>query len=286
MTLDLGNDGRGVFYLNFKTIGNGSNTSSCTREFNFGNLVEHANEYICAIERAVIPLHRLPYIYALIPAFQLQPTNIGLILSISTSDAFSLKEFIDDINSQCTTQGINLYISLNVSGRIRISFDNFANYNIALSDTLFQLFDTSTQIISLAIAPNNIVLGNSSILDRFDQLSSIQLEAQGLQSQQEIIDAERSFPIITDLIADNIYSLSYTEDYNAASSSTINISYSTRQTVVYNAGANRRFFNLIGSSPIQNIIVQAVAIFKNGSRNEITLPNGAIFSLKLAFYRK
>jgi len=232
----------------------------------------------------VIPIHKIPFIYAKTPCLQLQPLGPGLIISINSSDAYSLKEFIDDFNTQCSNIGLNLYIGLNQSGRIRLFYDDFANYNIVFNNDIYPLFDMP-QTITAANASNNIVLGSSSILDRFDQLEKIQIEAIGLQSQQEIIDTERSYPIITDIVVPNDYSLSYTETLTGASTTDISVSYSTRQTVVYNASDSKRFFMLTGNSPIQNITIQAVAIFKDNSRNEIVLPAGSVFSLKMAFYK-
>jgi hypothetical protein len=88
MSIDLGNKGRGLFYLNFQTIGTGENTAESTQEFNFGNLIDDSGSYLIAIERLIVPIHRIPMINDLAPALTFEPTGAGILFSIQTPEAY------------------------------------------------------------------------------------------------------------------------------------------------------------------------------------------------------
>ncbi len=290
MSLDLGHKGRGVFYLNFITIGTGKNTAKATQEFNFGNLVEKSGSYIVAIERLVLPIHRLPMINALTPALIFVPTGLNLQFTINTSEAYSWKEFLDDINNQLEEiLNLNTSLFLNQSGRVKIVSGSWNDYNIQFHPLLQQIFDFENIVVGLGDSnADNEVIGRSSIIDRFDQLHKVQIEARGMNLQQEIIDTDRSLPILTDFIAPNSFSLAYDEDLeaNTTSSKDVSVSYTTRQNIIYTASEERRMVMLRGNTPIQNLTIQCVAIFKDNSRNEITLPPRSVFEVKLAFFKR
>ncbi len=289
MSIDLGMKGRGVFYLNFNTIGTGINKASSTQEFNFGNLIEQSGSYIVAIERMVLPMHRVPMINSLTPALIFVPTGVEIQFVINTPQAFSWKEWVDNLNDQLEdTDIIDCKFLMDQSARIRIVFDSFDDYNIQFNDTLKDIFDLN-QVVGLAdVISEDQIVGGSSMIDRFDQLHKIQLETRGMNLQQEIIDTDRSLPILTDFIAPNTFNHSYNEQLDAdiRSSEDINVSYPVRQNIIYTASEERRYQMLRGNTPIQNITIQAVAIFKDNTRNEITLPPRSVFEIKLAFFKR
>ena len=290
MTIDLGQQGRGVFYLNFRAIqdNTGTRVSQETQEFNFGNLVEKSADYMIAIERLIVPIQKIPMNNGFNPAITITPIGVGIIATITIGATFSLKAFIDTLNSQASNAGINIIFSLNSEGRLQFSYDGFGANNITLNQGLADILDISANVTALNADVNNIVLGGSSVFDRFDQLYKIQVESLGMNIVQEIISTDRTLPILTDFIVPSSYSVSYTQNTNIPPVVNLNlgVSYSTRQSVIYNAEGERRFIMLRGNTPIQNIQIQAVAIFKDNTRNEIIIPPNAVFECKIGFYRR
>lgn len=288
MSIDLGQKGRGVFYLNFRNVQDGNNQQTCrsVQEFNFGNLVEQSDNYMIAIERLIVPIQRIPYVNALVPAITFESTIGGDNFTISTPAVYSLKEFVDALNT--AGRGINatFIVKITQSGIIRIDFSDLVTYNMRFNQTFADIIDIQT-VVGQGDTVNNYIFGQSSVFDRFDQLHKIQVEAIGLNVTQEIINTDRTLPILTDIFVPQDYNITYNEvDGNAASNEDINILYQTRQTVVYDASTDKRFIMLRGSTPIQNITLQCVAIFKDNSRNQIIIPRRSVFECKLGFYRR
>ncbi len=290
MSIDLGQTGRGVFYLNFRQVQDETGLRTCTQtqEFNFGNLIEKSADYMIAIERLIVPIHRVPMNNGFAPAITVTPIGPGLIATITIGATFSLKQFIDVLNSEAAVGGIGIIFSLNPEGRLQFSYDDFANNILTLNQGLADIIDIQANLTAADADANNIVIGATSVFDRFDQLYKIQIESLGMNITQEIIDTDRTLPILTDFIVPTQYSISYTQNLAIPPVANLNIgiSYSTRQSVVYNAEGERRYIMLKGNTPIQNIQIQAVAIFKNNSRNEIVIPPNAVFECKLGFYRR
>lgn len=298
MSFDLAPASRGCFYLNFRTPGDGTNKAEATQTFNNANLIDSTGNYIVAVERLVVPLQKIPMLPAELNIIQIVPIA-GLIDTIDLDrDIFSIKEFIDYINDYVVNDlgyvGTTLYLRLDGSGRIVIHFENFANNNLILNQTLQDIFDLP-QTLTLAEADvNDDVVGESSLVDRFDQLLSVQVEAQGLSVQQEIIDTNTAYEILTDFVIENPWSFSYSEPTDTISNpqvfqqsgSNVSISYPTRQNLIYNANQNRRYVMLVGFIPIQNLKVTCVAIYKDGSRNDIIMPPRTSFTMKLAFFKR
>lgn len=290
MSIDLSNKGKGVFYLNFIQYGDGTNKADVTQNFNFSNLVDQAGTYIIAIERLNLPLQRIPMINALAPAMTFESTDpFELNFTINIDAVYSWKEFEESINiSLGEVQAIVAYIALDFSGRIKIYNNKWNDYNIRLSQTLMDIFDLPELIGINDTDSNGFIIGKSSIVDRFDQLHKIQVESIGMNVQQEILDTDRSLPIITDLIVPTNYSFSYAEplEDDQAASANINVGYTVRQDLTYISESERRYVMLRGNTPIQNIRILCVAIFKDGSRNEIILPPRSVFECKIAFFRR
>jgi len=290
MSFDIANTGRGVFYLNFDEQGTGENKAESRQEFNFSNLVETSGSYVVSIERLVVPIHNVPMINTQAPALIFQPTGGGINFTINISASYSIKQFLDEINDKASEifGEDGFVMSIDQSGRIRISFDDWASYDISLSQDLQDIFDLPN-IIGLGLAnSDNQIIGGLSIIDRFDQLYKIQVEAIGMNVQQEIITTERSLPILTDFVVPN--SASFSANMNLEDdtrpSENISISYNVRQNIIYNTESARRYVMLRGNTPIQNILVKCVAIYKDNTRHEIILPKRSIFSMKVAFWRK
>ncbi|MCP4179515.1 MAG: hypothetical protein GY756_17280 [bacterium] len=295
MSIDLGQRGRSVFYLNFEERQDATNTKVCraTQEFTFGNLIESSGDYMVAIERLSVPIQRIPMLSAMTPAITLNPLAVGLIRVVVTEDAFSLKQWIDGINETLANDGINMIFKINQGGQLTFVYDDFANFSLTLHQTLTDLLDRDNVLVTGAdavtsIAGNDIVSSESPIFDRFDQLHKIQVEALGMNITQEIIDTDRSFPILTDILIPARYSIGYTEPAGEVAGSTkqLSIGFATRQRLTYTAEGERRYIVLKGHSPIQNLELICSAIFKDGTRVEIPIPRREMFECKIAFFRR
>lgn len=289
MSIDLAQRGRSVFYLNFLQSGTGLNNCEASQIFNFGNIVEVSSDYIIAIERLIVPIHRVPHIESQTPAIIFVPIGAGLQYVINTPRAFSWKEFLDDINTQLAGIGvITCRMFLGQSGEIVIYFADFATYTIRINPVLQAIFDLNENLTIADTNGFNEVHGGSSLVDRFDQLHKVQVEVVGMNIQQEIIDTDRSSSILTDFIVPNTFSFSYGENLEnqQISSKDVNIGYSVRQNIIYNAGEERRYVMLRGEGPVQNITLRCVAIYKDNTRNDIIMAPRSVFECKIAFFRK
>lgn len=299
MSVILNNSTARVFYLNFVQIGSSNadiikNKCEATQEFNFSNLVEEQGEYLIAIERLIIPIQKIPFHDSIVPAMTLTTIINGFQRTVNSTTSFSLIEFLVNLNLEFSTNAVNLFIYLNPSGRIIIRYDDWANTNVTLDQTIADIFDMNTNLTIADSDANGKVIGNSPVFDRFDQLDKIQIEILGANIQQEIINTNISLPVLTDLTIQTSYSANVvinetnTDLINnfSAINDEIAFGYSTRQNVIYTAEAERRYVNLSGKTPIQNLTLQCVAIFKNQTRNIITLPPRTTFSAKIAFFKK
>lgn len=289
MSIDIANRGRGVFYLNFRQVQDASGTAVCraTQEFNYGNLLEKSGDHVVAVERVIIPIHRLLAIPALVPAFTFAPVGAGVLFTVDTPEAFSIKFWIDAFNAATAGLAGNIFMSINQSGLLQIQYDGFANFSIGLHPTIQAIFDSGPGFALADADADGRVYSTSSVADRFDQVYKVQLEIIGMSVVNEIINTQRTLPVLTDFLIPENFSFSFGEDSRMPpSTSATNITYPIRQSIVYNAQGARRFIMLRGNSPVQNLTMQAVAIFKDGTRNDILLPRNAIFEAKLGFYHK
>ncbi|MCP4180125.1 MAG: hypothetical protein GY756_20365 [bacterium] len=291
MSIDLAQSGRGVFRLNFQQLPNIERTQVCraTQEFKFGNLIEKSDDYMLAIERLYVPIQGIPMVQGINPAIIFHPLGPGIIFTINYDTHYSLGAWIDNLNDQGEILFDDLTFKIDGAGRIVIRFSNFVGYSMTLNQQFADICDLNILITGANADAAGRVRGRTSILDRFDQLQKIQVEAIGMNIVQEIIDTDRSLPILTDILVPRTYNISRNFDETFAASipdKFINLSYPVRQALIYNAEGERRFVNLKGQSPIQNIILECVAIYKDGTRHEIIIPPREIFTCKIDFYKK
>ena len=90
MSFDLGTPGKYVFYLNFRTLGTGSNTCVAEQNFSFSSLIEDGSKYICAIDRFRIPIQSIPMLAQLDNAITIQPRNADPAVVFNCPNVFSL----------------------------------------------------------------------------------------------------------------------------------------------------------------------------------------------------
>ncbi len=281
MSLDVGNTGRYVFYLNFRTLGTGVNFCEAEQNFSFAQLIDDASKYVVSVERFRIPIQTIPMFPATDPAIQFIPKGADPARSLSLQDSFGMHDFIQQMSGDNA-----LILSLTFDGRAQINMD-FTDFSIFLNADVAAVLDMD-QSIGLLLNGNQVIIGASPIFDRLDQLWKVQIEGlSGLSAiQQEIIDTNVFQNLLTDFIVPSSYSYSQTMTPGLRTTGNMSLTPPVRQDLEFNQAANRRFIMFRSSTPIQNVAVEVTAIFRNGSRNRIRMPLRSVMEIKLAFWRK
>ena len=281
MTIDIAQSGRYVFYLNFRTQGDGTNFAVAEQVFNFANLIEDASKYVVSVERFRVPLQAIPMLPFIQNAIQLVPKAAAPFLNFDLQPTFSLNEFLTQINS------FGVVFSLSADGRMVIDFDNFTDYELHFAPKIAAIFDMPGIVGALLVGAQTI-RGASPIFDRFDDLHKIQIESRtGLAGiQQEIITTNVFANLLTDFLVPSSTTMSYTGRQGLGHDPTYSLGYNVREDVEFNNSASRRFIMLKGNAPVQNISLEIAAIFRDGTRHRIIMPPNSLLEVKLAFWRK
>lgn len=284
MTFDIGNAGRYVFYLNFRSVGTQEGIfAEAEQVFNFSNLIEDSKNYVITVERFRVPIQTIPMLPAIANFIIVRSKIDGSSTPFDLSLTFSLNDFMQ----QLTGVFPGVVFSLTADGRMRIDFDDFLTFVILFSPIAAEIFDMGNSVGDGVIIPANFV-GASPIFDRFDQLHKIQIEAQtGLSSvQQEIITTQIFRNLLTDFLLPSAHSMSYSGEAGLAHNQAYTMNYNVREDVEFNDASNRRFIMLKGNSPVQNIKLEVTAIFRDGTRNRILMPPRGVLEIKLGFWKK
>ena len=287
MSFDIGDPNRYVFYVNFQTIGNGTNRAETTQRFNFAQLIEDSSRYVISVERASIPIQSIPMFPAQDGAIRLQPQagRGGVPKILFFQNSFSINDFLVQVN---TLDNGNFIVSLTEDGRLQIDYSDWSNFFVSFSPEMKDLFDMGGADIGIGLVGTQSIVGGTTIFDRFDNLVNILIEAeQGLGSvQQEIVSTDVFNTVLVDFLVESTESMSYNGTLGVVHNPAYSVNYPVRANLVFNNAASRRFIMLKGTAPVQSIKLTVVAIFKDGSRNEFNLPPRSVLSIKLAFWRK
>ena len=295
MSIDIADKGRYVFYLNFRTQGTGDNFCEAEQNFNFAELIDNAGKYVLSVERWRIPIQAIPMFPATNQAVSFYNDLDELNSVHNFPDLFSIGDLIKQVNDinkpvlvgDPPVEEEGFFMTLTASGKVQINHD-FTNNQIRFDPAIARLFGMDLIIGSTLTGPQTII-GNTPIFDRFDQLFKVQIEGlSGLSSvQQEIIDTNVFRNLLTDFIVPSNFtmSLNNTPGKNEPDT-TYNIGYPVRQDLEFNQAANRRFIMFRGNSPIQNVRIEVTAIYRDGTRHRIRMPDGTILEVKVAFWRK
>ena len=285
MTVDIAQTGRYVFYLNFRTEGDGSNFAETEQNFTFSNLIEDSSNYVVTVERFRVPLQTIPMYQEDEKAIFLSDTPAGApLIPLQIDDSFSLLNFLNQMNDY---QPGALILSLTDDGRVRLQFTDFTNYdNITLSERLSKVLGLPENI-PVPGAPI-IVFGTAPLFDQFDQLYKIQIEAQtGLGGmQQEIVTTAVFRNLLTDFLVPSSTTMSFFMREGDRTPRDFTINTNVREDLEFNNATNRRYIMLKGNAPIQNIRLEIVAIYRDGTRHQIIMPSNGILEVKLAFWKK
>lgn len=281
MSLDIANDGRYVFYLNFRSTPRDNEFAVAEQNFTFSNLIEDSSNYVVTVERFRIPLHTIPMYPNELNSIVLQPKTAVPILTLSIEESFSILDFMHQLNDFEPS----LTFSFTNDGRIQMIFTDTANYDVQFTQRLADTLGFPREVVSLVPITVN---GSAPIFDRFDQLHKVQIEAStGLSGiQQEIVTTQVFSNLLTDFIVPTMASLSFTGREGSAPNDDYTITADFRQDLEFNDASNRRYIMMKGNAPVQNITLEAVAIFRDGSRNRIVLAPNTVMEVKLAFWKK
>lgn len=285
MSFDVGLPGRWILYLNFRQEGSapdGPHFAKTEQNFNFANLLEDSSKYLVSVERFRVPVTAIPMLPTIINAIQLVPKAAQPAINFTLQPTFSLNDFLVQVNEIVG----ELIIGLTEDGRIELSFTNFANYTIALNQKIADIFAMDT-ILDGGVGLQTFV-GAAPLYDRFDDLHKIEIECStGLSGiMQEIVTTNIFANLLTDFLAPSSFSMSYNASRGDRHNPAYTLTYPVRQDIEFNTSANRRFINLKGNAPVQNIALEIFAIFRDGTRNRILLPPNSVLEIKLAFWKK
>lgn len=281
MAIDVANSNRYVFYLNFRTIGDGTNFCESEQNFSFAELIDDASKYVLSVERFRVPLQSIEMFPETDNAITFLPKDALPLRTLDLLESYSLHDFIQQMNKDD-----DLTFSLGLDGRARIAM-NFDDFSLQLTKSIAEVLDMDANI-GLTLTGDQIVVGASPIFDRFDQLFKIQIEGQlGLAAvQQEIIDTNIFQNLLTDFIVPSTFSMTSNYTIDATSTNSYALTAPLRQDLVFNQAANRRYIMFRTQTPIQNVKIEITAIYRDGTRHRIRMPRRSMMECKLAFWRK
>jgi len=199
-------------YLNLEQAGDRPYPFASVR-FGYNKpILEEQKKYDVYVERLLLPLQTIPFVSEMPIAITTVPRQGGAVTIFTVVTSFSLKGFFTATNNLVITNGgpaaPTLAFNMTASGRMRLSYDDFFNFSLTLSDDFRDIFEYKSNLVeNLGVGDgvNAVVIGASSILDRLDELRTIEIVAAELVSRSELYP-EREERILTDFVLSNNYS--------------------------------------------------------------------------------
>lgn len=252
-------------------------------------IIDKASDYLVCVERLCISTNGIPFYdgqeqpYENVELYSKQSLTSNLY-QVPTS--YSLTELLSNLNdiAWINPQGnvaVNMSFSITSDGYIYIS-TNGVNWNLMelrFPRRLNKILGIST---AQMIDGQDYCYSLFPRIDAGDDLDHIMLRT-NLPTHTDAIGNSRQ-SILTDFAPPSQYSnsLSYEDDLKMTSTGfTSNI----RQKMIYNPN-ERRFLELIGDFPIQDIVVEVFYMNTDDVLKRVVLPFGCVFEIKLGFYRK
>jgi len=282
-------DSQYVFYVDFTELGTteGDTFSTVTKQFNYSELIDRADNYIIAIERFNVPTSTVS-MQKTQPAFMTLRLNNdgGGDIVFDLNETYSLLEFLQQLNGFHP----GLTFSLTSDLRMAVSYD-WTTQELLLSSNAACIFDMPS-VIGTTIVGQATIRAASPLPDNFDRLQEIEIISGEslLQQQQEIQSSEVLRFLLTDFLIPNPYTTSFAFEEGVAPTGSYNISYPVRQDIQFFAGSGKRPIMMKGRSPVQNIKLEALAVVREPdgtrSRESIRISPCSYFNVKLGFYTK
>ena len=306
-----------VSYFQFTSVGN-SEQDICEIQANFNQIQidPTQGEYVCSVEKMIVPLHGMTFIEDITDACWFVSANPQATVfdyggnsfnnRVSANNTWNLKNIssLTDIIEQLSAVQVDgelIKICLTPSGRVKISNGKYATWHLVLSRQLQNWFGLPQK------NEYPVQIGNYSVANRIDRVKRITLTSFNLATLSEISDNNNQTKEITsiDITTDYTSSVTYNQDDPAALAE-FSFGFQPRQDIILEP-KYPRFINLKGV-PIDQMYIKAFAecltYVPNGNtvyvnpqptnntgtwvkRTEaIKLPIGARFSLKLAFWKR
>lgn len=255
-------------------------------------IMEKASDYLVAVERFELSLCGVPFYDA--SNFDTNRETLTIRSRITPSNqwdyilfqsAYSLSHLFEILNSIVYTDPedlttFNLTWSINKDGFTVISIiggKTFSRFQIEIPRRLNMIIGIS---IGRQIAGRTAVDSAFPRVDLGDDLDHILLTT-NLPTYSDSLGNVKN-AILTDFSSPSQYSNSLA--YGAQGDLVRNgFTTNIRQKVIYTP-SERRYLELNGDFPIQNIFVEAMYVNPDGLQKYVPLPLGGSFELKLGFY--
>ena len=205
----------------------------------------------------------------------------------SLEDVFSIGDLLNRINAiePPNTTDKNLEAELTSGGRLKIT-NQVPAWNIVMSKECADLLQFPTGRLANAGTVNS----TCSILNHIETVKKIVLTSYDLNTAAEISPGVRSKEI-TSIAFSNNYSMSI----EAKKQSSVSLTYSPRQDVVYEPNFPK--YHKLSGTPITSVSLRGLYRFVEYVGNDtagvwrlseanVPLPRGGVFSIKLAFWQR
>lgn len=259
-------------------------------------ICEKASDFLVAVERMEIALNGIPFYdggqteVETITVRSRRDTSLVYTTDNLDTSCYSLSHLFEYLNAlefedpfdatpfECT-------FSVTRDGFIVLTLidSNFTNVQIEFPRRLNMILGISTaqQFID-PVDPWTEAESSFTRIDLGDDLDHIVLTSSLPTNADSLGNVH--LPVLTDVAVPSQYSnsLSY-----AANGTLVKSGFSTniRQKVIYTP-SERRFLELNGDFPIQDVTIEAFYVSVDGTVKHIVLPIGATFEIKLGFYLK
>lgn len=271
--------------------------ATITQDYNTP-LCEKASDYLCAVERMELDMHAIAFYNTvdegtenIVLRSRVNPALTTYVTMLESDQAYSMPDLLDKLTKKQYTNPntgnpVTITFDLTKEGYARMLVTGInANFNylqvefpprlnmilgIAISRQLFSIDTNNLQTIATSTYPR-VGLG--------DYLDHIMIRT-NLPTYSDSIGNER-VALLTDFGIPFLYqsTMTYTGNGLGQNSWTMPV----RDKLLYYP-SERRYLELNGDFPINNIYVQALYRTCYGTYKPVVLPYGGSFELKLGFY--
>jgi len=266
--------------------------ASASTQFN-SPIVEKASDFLVAIERMELSLNGVPFYDAsqVGGVYEQIIVRSRLIVASTATDvdisAFSLTHLFEILNSLIyvdpnNNQQFHITYSISKDGFVIVSLldgRNFTNLQLEFPRRLNMILGIST---AQQFATKTECDSSYSRIDLGDDLDHIVLQT-NLPTNTDAL-GNVHLQVLTDFASPSAYSNSMGYGANGTLVRS-NFSSNLRQKLIYTP-TERRYLELIGDFPINNISIEAFYTNVDGDLKNVPLPLGGIFEVKIGFYLK
>lgn len=265
--------------------------ATCKTQFNAA-IVERASDFIIAIERVEISTNGIPFYdstdtsvsHQIIVHSISNPVLVSQTATI-TENAYSLSHLLDILNKMPLTNPNTMapfyaVFILTSDGFIKMTLPIGLTFNdivIELPQTLNNILGISLQKQLPGLSTVRSTYPRFDMGDEFDHM----IFRTDLPTYSDAL-GNAKLQVLTDLGIATQYSSSLAVNVDGTFSDS-GMVCNTRQKLVYTP-SERRYLELVGDFPINNITVDAFYQNNNGELKRVPIPMGGSFEVKIGFY--